>query len=258
MSVSFTILGSASGLPSKNRTCSGAVLNYHNRLVLFDCGSGITRAFLRAGLRLPDVDYVFISHMHSDHVSDLPYFIQAVKHSGARGSLTVCLPEEAITPIGNLLHACYLFPEKMDFGLALSPHAEKKALYDDRIIVRAIPNKHLENEINRKIITESGYANLMQSYSFLIKAGDKSILYTSDLLSFDDIESFAYDLDLLIIETTHIDLTSLIESLSDRRIGRIVLTHIAEEDEKRVRDTVSGYSGSVDVSIAEEGKAIRL
>ncbi|MBN2226931.1 MAG: MBL fold metallo-hydrolase [candidate division Zixibacteria bacterium] len=254
--MTFTILGSASGLPSKNRNCSGAVLQYKGRLLLFDCGSGVTRAFLRAGLRLSDVEYVFISHMHSDHVSDLPYFIQAVKHSGPRGPLTVCLPEEAIAPVSNLLNACYLFPEKIDFGLTIAAHQDKATLYDDEVIVNAIPNKHLEHEINRNIIAESGYPNLMQSYSFAIRAGDRSILYTSDLLSFDDIASHVYDLDLLVIETTHIDLKRLIESIPDRRIGRVVLTHIADEDEKRIKNIVSAYADSAVLSVAEEGQAI--
>jgi len=258
MSISFCILGSASGVASKSRICSGLVMVYNKRLLLFDCGSGVTRAFLRVGFAPGDVDQVFISHMHADHVSDLPYFLQVVKHSGPRGPLTVNVPEEAVAPLGSLLTACYLFPDKLDFGLTLKPHDAAQSLYENRVIVQAIPNRHLKHELNEEIISGSGYPNLMQSYSFLIEAENRSLLYSSDLRSLEDIESHVRDLDLLIIETTHIDLDRLSEIMSGRNIKRMILTHIAEEDEERVHQVVRSYTGPVKLAVAEEGRVFTL
>ncbi|MEW5925329.1 MAG: MBL fold metallo-hydrolase, partial [Candidatus Zixiibacteriota bacterium] len=66
MKISLTILGSGSGNPSAERSSSGYVLECDGRLLLFDCGSGVSSSFVRSAFDSSKVDAIFISHMHPD------------------------------------------------------------------------------------------------------------------------------------------------------------------------------------------------
>ncbi len=74
-SVDLVILGTGSPLPSANRCGAGNVVIAGDQTVLIDCGWGAARRLLAAGIAIGDVDTVFFTHMHSDHVTDLPDFM---------------------------------------------------------------------------------------------------------------------------------------------------------------------------------------
>ena len=66
------LLGTAGGpLPSPVRSGIASAVVVGDRVLLVDCGSGVTRQLRRARL-LADLDSVFLTHLHSDH--DCDYF----------------------------------------------------------------------------------------------------------------------------------------------------------------------------------------
>ncbi len=68
----LVLLGTAGGpLPSPVRSGIASAVVVGGRVLLVDCGSGVTRQLRRARL-LKDLDSVFLTHLHSDH--DCDYF----------------------------------------------------------------------------------------------------------------------------------------------------------------------------------------
>jgi ribonuclease BN (tRNA processing enzyme) len=68
----LVLLGTAGGpLPSPARSGIASAVVVGDRVLLVDCGSGVTRQLRRARL-LADLDSVFLTHLHSDH--DCDYF----------------------------------------------------------------------------------------------------------------------------------------------------------------------------------------
>ncbi len=66
------LLGTAGGpLPSPTRSGIASAVVVGERVLLVDCGSGVTRQLRRARL-LKQLDCVFLTHLHSDH--DCDYF----------------------------------------------------------------------------------------------------------------------------------------------------------------------------------------
>ncbi len=66
------LLGTAGGpLPSPTRSGIASAVVVGGRVLLVDCGSGVTRQLRRARL-LKQLDSVFLTHLHSDH--DCDYF----------------------------------------------------------------------------------------------------------------------------------------------------------------------------------------
>lgn len=72
----LTVLGSGSFWVTNEVSASAFVLDTGSEKILIDCGPGTLVKLDRAGYRLSDLDYVFITHFHPDHTSDLyPLFM---------------------------------------------------------------------------------------------------------------------------------------------------------------------------------------
>ncbi len=71
----LTFLGTAAGMPSKERNVSAIMLNLlHeiNELWLFDCGEATQHKILRTTLKPRKITNIFITHLHGDHIFGLP------------------------------------------------------------------------------------------------------------------------------------------------------------------------------------------
>jgi ribonuclease BN (tRNA processing enzyme) len=254
--ISWTVLGSSSGEVSLERNCSGHILNYNGRLCLFDCGSGVASSFRRSGFESSDLSAVIISHTHPDHISDLPFFIQMLYLEEKRDWLDIYLPSEAVLPVRNYLNACYLFKEKLPFELTLIPVNESIELPDIGLTVNSISNAHLRS--NAELITDSGYPNQMKSYSFeIITGSDRRIFYSADLASIQEIEDFLGDLDLLVIETTHVDINRIIDLKSRFKINKVLLSHISDENYRNIAKFIDQTSNK-GLIMAEDNLTIDL
>jgi ribonuclease Z len=71
MSLSLTILGTGSPIPSPDRAGSASLLRTTTAAVLVDAGRGVVMRLAAAGVLPTKLDAVFITHLHSDHISDL-------------------------------------------------------------------------------------------------------------------------------------------------------------------------------------------
>lgn len=76
----LTCLGTGAGGPSveRNAACVALRLDAHSEQSttwLFDCGEGTTRQILSSPISHADIDRVFITHLHGDHLWGLPGFL---------------------------------------------------------------------------------------------------------------------------------------------------------------------------------------
>ena len=68
----LVLLGTAGGPPpSAGRRGVASALVVGDRAYLVDAGYGTVRTLFQAGLRIADLEQVLITHMHSDHITDL-------------------------------------------------------------------------------------------------------------------------------------------------------------------------------------------
>ena len=67
----ITILGSGTAAPRINRNMSSYLLEINNNKVLFDTGPGTIRQLLKLKVNLLDIDNIFYTHLHNDHINDL-------------------------------------------------------------------------------------------------------------------------------------------------------------------------------------------
>ena len=76
----LTCLGTGAGGPSvdRNAACVALRLDAHGEQSttwLFDCGEGTTRQVMSSPISHADIDRIFITHLHGDHLWGLPGFL---------------------------------------------------------------------------------------------------------------------------------------------------------------------------------------
>jgi len=86
----LTVLGNNGPFPSAGGACSGYLLTGGGSRVLIDCGNGVL-GNLQKFLPLTGLDCIIVTHLHSDHVSDLMVLRYAVQIKNARGTMAKTL-----------------------------------------------------------------------------------------------------------------------------------------------------------------------
>jgi ribonuclease BN (tRNA processing enzyme) len=254
--ITFTILGSSSGMPQGSRLSSGYVLQINDSLYQFDCGGGISTAFRQARFNPLDVEAIFISHTHPDHISDLPLYIQMQYLVGRSTPIDIYLPEEAVADIKAYFRSLYLLPEKLPFNTNFIPIGKSSRILLDELNVTPIANSHLNGY--QELIAEYDLPHQMQCFSFLIKVNRKSILYSADLGSEKDLIPYLKNLDLLVIESTHINIANLFDAIIDNDVRKVILTHIDDSYDPKEALDLALKNGIDNLFIAEDGMRVSL
>ena len=73
MATELVLLGTAGApLPVAGRAGICTALVFDGRVFVIDCGRGAPSAYADAGLDFSRLEAVFLTHLHADHVGDLP------------------------------------------------------------------------------------------------------------------------------------------------------------------------------------------
>jgi ribonuclease BN (tRNA processing enzyme) len=227
------ILGSSSGMPSPSRFCSSFLLETEKGKYLFDAGEGVSFSLLRNKIDFNQINYIFITHTHVDHLGGLFLLIQMMHLSQRNTPLSIYLPQEAISGVEDFLRTLYLFKEKLSLRLNFYPIKPNFVFKNEEIQIKAYLNRHLS--ANEQMIRENNLPNRMQSFCFVVSwfagsTGDeKKLVYSGDILSSADLANIVFDADLLITECMHPRLEELLSLITESKVKSAVFTHVPLE-----------------------------
>lgn len=71
---------------------TSSLLELDGRRIVIDAGLGVAKGLVEAGMDLRDLDLVFITHLHSDHVLELGPLLHTAWTTGLRAPVTVWGP----------------------------------------------------------------------------------------------------------------------------------------------------------------------
>ena len=103
----ITLLGTGGPRPDPARLGSSLVVQTGEERLLFDCGRGAVTQLVRAGVPLKEVNPVFITHHHYDHISDLGDVILSTWLQGRPGALRVYGPAGTAEIVSALIDKVY-------------------------------------------------------------------------------------------------------------------------------------------------------
>jgi len=72
---------------------TSSLLELDGRRVVIDCGLGVTKGLVEAGIDLKTLDLIFITHLHSDHLLELGPLIHTAWTTGLKTPITVYGPQ---------------------------------------------------------------------------------------------------------------------------------------------------------------------
>jgi ribonuclease Z len=116
----IVFLGTGSPLMSADRCGAGQVVVAGKEHVLVDCGWGAARRLIPSGVQPAAIDVALFTHMHTDHMTDVPDFLFLRWVGGATRPLQVYGPEGTQEMVDGFLMAL-----RRDIGFRLTHHGDR-------------------------------------------------------------------------------------------------------------------------------------
>lgn len=210
----LNILGSASAKPNLYRQSSAQLLQAAEHLFLIDCAEGTQQAFLRQNLRLKDwcaeehvqgirhisktqLDAIFISHIHGDHVFGLFPLLSTMALNGRTKPLKIFGPNN-LGPVLTFYKS--FWGEKDPFVVEFIPLKMKgpeQILEVTGLVVSAFPLKHAIDTFGFLFKETSPVLYKKEKYK------PRSYAYCSDTADFPELAAWVKGVDLLYHEATY-------------------------------------------------------
>jgi ribonuclease BN (tRNA processing enzyme) len=223
LSTTVTIIGSGTCVPSLRRSACSVLIEMHHQKLLFDCGPGTMRRLLEAGIAIFDLTYLFLSHFHPDHTSELVPLLFATKYpdGNQRQKPLTLIGGQGIASFYDGLRAVYrdwieLAPGQLH--IRELPPRRGVALELENFRVQASPVEHNPESMAFRVDTPDG----------------KAVVYSGDTDFSPNLVDLARGADLLICESAfpdadkvpgHLSPSTAGEIARQAHVARLVLTH---------------------------------
>jgi ribonuclease Z len=237
--VIITLLGTGSPLPDPNRAGPATLVQSDGTCVLVDCGRGVVMRLAAAGVLPMMLDAVAITHLHSDHLTDLndlitTHWIMAPEHRPLR----IFGPPRVGEVVAGTLAA--LGPD-IDYRLA---HHDDLTWRPNVDVVEVAPGERFEAGTATVTVGRTDHRPVEASLAYRIDDGDRSVVAAGDGVPCDELTELCRRADAYVQTVIRDDLVRAIpnarlqdildyhstveqaaQTASRAQVGTLVLTH---------------------------------
>lgn len=137
MDLSVAFLGTGGPVPSARRSLASVLITRGGERLMFDCGEGTQRQLQRS-TGLAQVDAIFLTHFHADHVLGLPGLLKTYDLTDRREPLAIYGP----LGLGAFFSAMSPMIGRLNYELELVALQPGDAIAYDGYEVRAFATRH--------------------------------------------------------------------------------------------------------------------
>ena len=224
------LLGTAGGpRPRATRSASAQVIVVDDTAYVVDCGNGVARQLVLAGVPLREVRHIFVTHHHSDHNADYGNLILLAWAAGLRTPIDTWGPP----PLGRMTD---LF-----FQMAATD-IEARTADEKRVPLRPLVHAHdlrdgglvVEDANVRVTAALVHHPPMVPAFAFRFDGPDRSIVISGDTTPTESLVALARNADILVHEALFdaaaVDrLVASVPNASDLR--RSILSHHTTAEE---------------------------
>jgi ribonuclease BN (tRNA processing enzyme) len=233
--MNLTVLGCYGPYPHVSGACSGYLLTAGPHTFILDLGNGTLRNYFRHQT-LQNLDAIFLSHLHADHISDLFVLRYALDAQGL--SKDIYLPADPTEEYKRIPYKAVYQPHE------ISPQTE---VHFGDVTVTFCPMRHA-----------------VPSYAIKITNGRQSFVYSGDTGANDALTEFSRGCDLLLCESAildqdndrmefHMSAKQACETALNAGCKQLVLTHFYPPYALSLYEReVEHYRSKIDLSFAFE------
>jgi ribonuclease BN (tRNA processing enzyme) len=176
------------------------VVMVNDQPYVIDCGYGVTRQLIQAGIPLQQVRTILITHHHSDHNLELGPLLYNIWVSGLHEPIHVWGPP----PLRQIVDG---FFRSMAYDIDI--RVESDGRVDLRGLVRVhefeAPGIVLQTDEVKITAGKGNHPPLSHAYAYRFDAHDRSIVLSGDTARCPEIASLARGADVLLHEVMHAD-----------------------------------------------------
>lgn len=222
----LTVLGSGTSVPHPKRSSSGYWLKTSAGTILLDCSASAIHRMAQENLDWTNLDAIWISHFHLDHVGGLAPFLFGTKHAPMTQSRTKVLRVFGSSGLRELIES---FSDANSYDLLEQP----------------FPVEIVEIEALEKFMILPGVEAVAlstphtdDSNAIHLRENEITFVYTGDTGPTDELATLARHVDLLLMECSfvrnkpvakHLELVEAIHLTRKAEPKMTVLTHLYPE-----------------------------
>ncbi|MEL6167462.1 MAG: MBL fold metallo-hydrolase [Pseudomonadota bacterium] len=234
MTDSVAILGVKGGpaiRPGSNMPTS-ILLQLAGKIILVDAGLGVSRAVCDQGIALPEIDEIFVTHLHSDHYLELGPLIHTAWVSGRSAPLVVHGP----TRLANYWSA---FLQSMADDISLRIEDEGRVDLAELVSCQTLQDGQTIRLDDVTVhVMRNEHPPIEDTFALRFEWGERVVVLSGDTAFMPEMIEFARDADLLVHEAMLVDGVDVVmgrQTNGDERLKHHILrSHTAAENVGRI------------------------
>lgn len=189
--ITVTMTGTGSPRPEIDRSGPSQVLSIGDQHILIDCGENVVRQIQKANIPLNQINYLFMTHLHADHLYGYGHFLVAGWGSG-RKELTVVGPKGT-----KRFHELMLEIFKDDIGYRTSLGFSPEGIMDVRVIEIEEPGE-IELSDFPATVTAANMIHNVPTFGYRFQVGSQAVVISGDTAPTDELVKLAQGADILV------------------------------------------------------------
>lgn len=192
----LTLLGTKGGpaIRPGGPNPTSMLLTLSGRRIVIDCGLGVSRGLVEAGMSLKELDLVFITHLHSDHVLELGPLIHTAWTTGLNHKVTVYGPAGMRAVWAGFLSS---LAYDIETRIADEGRPDLAGLVE---IIEYGPGEVLADQDLTVTALRVDHPPVTDCFALKFVGSGKAIVFSADTAPFPPLADFARGADLLVHE----------------------------------------------------------